>query len=283
MINQIEIKKLMSELFGSKVMRISPLSSAVHAESYKIMLDNEMTYVVKTSPHSLDEEAQMLQTLHDKGGLPTPKVYHASSQVLVMEYIHSDWQMNDAAQADAGTKLARLHKTKGDRYGYTSDTHIASILQSNAMTDSWADFFINNRLLHMAELAFRNRKIDQDTMHKIDLLASKAHGIIGQGNRPVLIHGDCWGGNILSDQGEVRAFIDPAIYYADHEMVLAFLTLFNTVNQSFFASYQKEIDIKPGFFEERRVLYNIYPLLVHTILFGASYARRVSQAIKTFL
>ena len=191
--------------------------------------------------------------------------------------------MNDSAQADAAEKLAHLHQTKGDYYGFEFDTHITSIKQSNAPTDNWAEFFINNRMLHMAELAYRNRKIDQELMHKIDLLASKAPAIIGQGNPPVLIHGDCWGGNILTYGGEVKAFIDPAIYYADHEMELAFLTLFNTANQAFFARYQKEIDIKPGFFEERRVLYNIYPLLVHTILFGVSYARKVRQAVETFL
>ena len=80
----------------------------------------------------------------------------------------------------------------------------------------------------MAELAYRNGHINKELMKKIDILASKAAGIIGQGNPPVLIHGDCWGGNILPFRGEIKAFIDPAIYYADHEMELAFLTLFNT-------------------------------------------------------
>lgn len=283
MITNEELKSRVTKLFGDKVRTISPLSSAEHAESFKVVLDNGERYVAKRSPQSLDEEAKMITYLHDKGGLPVPKIYHASPQLLIMETIHSDWQMNESAQMDAAAHLARLHKVESDRYGFDFDTHIANILQSNTPTDNWADFFVNQRLLHMAELAYRNRAIDNELMAKIEILASKAPGIIGHGNRPVLIHGDCWGGNILPYQGEIKAFIDPAIYYADHEMELAFLTLFNTADQHFFVRYQEEIEIKPGFFEERRTLYNIYPLLVHAVLFGRSYARKVNQAVEMFI
>ena len=283
MISNEELKTKVSEVFEGKVMTLSPLSSAEHAESFKIVLENGDRYVAKRSPHSLDEEAQMITYLHEKGGLPTPKIYHASPKLLIMESIHSDWQMNEGAQMDAAGHLARLHKVESDRYGFEFDTHIADILQSNTQSENWAEFFVKNRLLHMAELAYRKNAIDKDLMHKIDILASKAAGIIGQGNRPVLIHGDCWGGNILPYRGKIKAFIDPAIYYADHEMELAFLTLFNTADQHFFTRYEEEIEIKPGFFEERRVLYNIYPLLVHAVLFGRSYARKVNKAVETFI
>lgn len=225
----------------------------------------------------------MITYLQDKGGLPVPKIYHASPNLLIMETIHSDWIMNESAQRDAAAHLARLHKVESDRYGFEFDTHIANILQSNTQTTDWAEFFINNRLLHMAGLAYRQQAINTELMHKIDILASKASSIIGQGNRPVLIHGDCWGGNILPYQGQIKAFIDPAMYYADHEIELAFLTLFNTADQHFFARYEEEIEIKPGFFEERRTLYNIYPLLVHAVLFGRSYARKVYKAVETFI
>lgn len=283
MISNAELKAKVTELFGDKVMTMSPLSSAEHAESFKIVLEDGERYVAKRSPHSLDEEAKMITYLHDQGGLPTPKIFHASPTLLIMETIHSDWQMNEAAQMDAAAHLARLHQVESNLYGFEFDTHIANILQSNAQNDNWAEFFVQNRLLHMAELAYRKSAIDTDLMKKIDILASKAAGIIGQGNRPVLIHGDCWGGNILPYQGQIKAFIDPAIYYADHEMELAFLTLFNTADQHFFTRYSEEIEIKPGFFEERRILYNIYPLLVHAVLFGRSYARKVNRVVEKFI
>ena len=37
---------------------------------------------------------------------------------------------------------------------------------------------------------------------------------------PALIHGDMWGGNVLTRNGRIAAFVDPAIYYADPEIEL---------------------------------------------------------------
>ena len=46
---------------------------------------------------------------------------------------------------------------------------------------------------------------------------------------PGLIHGDLWGGNIICQKNQLRGFIDPAIYFANPEIELAFSTLFSTV------------------------------------------------------
>ena len=43
-----------------------------------------------------------------------------------------------------------------------------------------------------------------------------------------LIHGDMWSGNVLCAAGRITGLIDPAIYYADPEIELAFSTLFST-------------------------------------------------------
>ena len=40
--------------------------------------------------------------------------------------------------------------------------------------------------------------------------------------------------------------------------------------------------LRPDFFEERRHLYTIYPLLVHTRLFGTSYLAGVERTLRRF-
>ena len=79
------------------------------------------------------------------------------------------------------------------------------------------------------------------------------------------------------------AFLDPAIYFADYEVELAFATLFETFGDEFFTKYQQITPIAPGFFEERRDIYNLYPLLAHTRLFGPSYARKVQKIVERFV
>ena len=82
----------------------------------------------------------------------------------------------------------------------------------------------------------------------------------------------------LSD-GRVTAFIDPAVYYGHPETELAFITLFNTFGDPFFDAYHALRPIRPGFFELRRDIHNLYPLLVHARLFGSSYLDGVERVI----
>ena len=105
---------------------------------------------------------------------------------------------------------------------------------------------------------------------------------LAEPDQPSLIHGDLWGGNVLAADGHISGFIDPAIYYANAEIELAFTTLFGTFSEPFFERYQEHRPLKPGFFEQRRDIYNLYPLLVHVRLFGGSYIGSVERTLTKF-
>ena len=77
----------------------------------------------------------------------------------------------------------------------------------------------------------------------------------------------------------IAGFIDPAIYHADAEIELAFTTLFNTFSTPFFRRYHEIRPIRDGFFDLRRDLYNLYPLLVHVRLFGGGYVGAVAGIV----
>ena len=97
------------------------------------------------------------------------------------------------------------------------------------------------------------------------------------GDSPIL-----WTTNILAQDGRITGFLDPAIYYAHPEIELAFSTLFGTFGQPFFTWYRQLWHMVPGFFEERRDIYNLYPLLVHVRLFGGGYVGAVDQILKKY-
>ena len=98
-------------------------------------------------------------------------------------------------------------------------------------------------------------------------------------DQPSLIHGDVWTTNVLASSERITGFLDPAIYYADPEIELAFITLFNTFGRPFFQRYHELRPISTDFWEIRRDLYNLYPLLVHVRLFGGGYVGAVEQIL----
>jgi fructosamine-3-kinase len=116
----------------------------------------------------------------------------------------------------------------------------------------------------------------------VDQLAARLDDILYEPEQPALIHGDMWGGNVLPDNGRIAGFVDPAIYYAHPEIELAFSTLFSTYGKPFFRRYEEIRPLQPDFFEERRDVYNLYPLLVHVRLFGGSYVGQVKRILSRY-
>ena len=51
---------------------------------------------------------------------------------------------------------------------------------------------------------------------------------------------------------------------------------------SHFDRYTEIRPLQPGFFEERRDIYNLYPLLVHVRLFGGTYVGSVEKTLSKF-
>ena len=114
---------------------------------------------------------------------------------------------------------------------------------------------------------------------RLDALAQRVPALIGEPAAPGLIHGDLWGGNVLFDGGRFVGVIDPALYFADPEIEIAYTTMFGTFSERFYDVYAKARPIRDGFWERRVHLYNLYPTLVHVRIYGAPYASGVERAL----
>jgi fructosamine-3-kinase len=84
---------------------------------------------------------------------------------------------------------------------------------------------------------------------------------------------------VLHRDGRIVGLIDPAIYWGHPEIELAFMTLFGTVTAAFFEAYRQAAPLDPGFFDLRRDIYNLYPLLVHVRYWDISYARPIEALL----
>ncbi len=268
---------------GGRVLRERSLGGGCVGDVRLVELEDGRRVVCKLgSPGGgLDIEGAMLGDLG--GRLPVPGVLLASDDLLIMEHVEHDGVLGAGGERHAAELLAALHANEHDRYGYASDTLIGGLRQVNPWEESWAAFFGEHRLVFMAREAHGAGRLSERTLGRVEGLArGPLAEIVGEAGPPSLIHGDVWGGNVLAHGGRIAAFIDPAIYFGDAEIELAFITLFGTFGEAFFERYHELRPIRPGFFETRRDLYNLYPLLVHTRLFGGGYAQSVERTLERF-
>lgn len=268
-------------LLGSAVTQVRPLGGGCIAEVARLDLADGRMIVAKRGSAGLALEGRMLSYLRDPGGLRVPGVFHASGELLLIEFIPSGGSLSPAAERDAARAIADLHEVSAPSFGFEYDTVIAGLPQPNGWMESWPDFFAEQRLLPMARLAYRRRRLPKESLALVERVAGRLNRLLAPGPAS-LLHGDLWGGNVLVTGEHRTAYIDPAIYYGHAEVELAFSTLFGTFGQAFFGLYQEIRPLEPGFFEERRDLYNLYPLLVHTVLFGGHYARSVRVIAQRF-
>jgi fructosamine-3-kinase len=279
-----EFSSLIERAAGAKIRELSRLSGGSIAEVWRADLEDGRVCVAKLGRpgSSLPLEGWMLDYLKNRSRLPVPGVLHASENLLLLDYIQSGDALEASAQYHAAELLADLHGITAANFGLERDTVIGGLSQPNLRSPSWIDFFRDQRLFYMARRALDEGSLSAALFARIEKLAGNLDQFLIEPDAASLIHGDMWGGNVLCCKGRVAGLVDPAIYYADPEIELAFSTLFSTFDDSFFARYGELRSIRPGFFETRRDLYNLYPLLLHVRLFGGGYVAQVANTLSRF-
>jgi fructosamine-3-kinase len=266
------------ETLHTEIVREQELSGGCIADVRRLTLADGRDVVAKVG-QGLALEGFMLSYLADHSRLPVPEVFHAAEDLLLMEYLPTSGQLSAAAQEDAADHLAALHGVTAPMFGFEGMTVIGGLKQPNEQNPSWLDFFRDQRLMYMADIAVRTGKLDAEMAARIEKLADRLDRWIDASARPSLLHGDMWTGNVLVNGDRISGFVDPAIYYGDPEIELAFSTLFGTFGEPFFKRYEEHRPLQSGF-AERKDIYNLYPLLVHVRLFGAHYVGDVNIILR---
>ena len=270
---------------GAELADATALSGGCVGDVYRVTTGDGRRLVAKVDAagtETLAVEGRMLQDLADGGAVPVPAVIGCGDGVLVMEYVAHDGQGSDDAQVDLAAKVAALHDIRGPGFGYGYDTVIGGLPQPCPREDSWVEFFRRHRLEAMATQAFDVGRLPERDLERVRALGARLGEWLDEPEYPSLLHGDLWGGNVLVDRGRVAALIDPAVYHGHPEVELAFGTMFGTLGPCFFEEYRRRRRLDDGFFETRRELYNLYPLLVHVRLFGGSYLASARATLGRF-
>lgn len=224
--------------------------------------------VAKSGP-AIAVEAAMLRTLASSG-VPVPQVEAEYGDVLLLEYVPNDGVFSARSWSGIGRALAQLHARQGgEKYGWPVNYRLGTVELENGPADDWPTFWAERRILPTAAI------LDRPWRSRVERVAGRLHDLIPAQPVAALLHGDLWSGNILVRDGKLAALIDPACYHGDPEVDLAMLTLFATPPESFRQSYG---DLAPGW-EERRIVYQLFPALVHLRLFGATYQPMVDRLL----
>lgn len=274
----------LSEALGQEVERLDLLQQGQIGGVYKARVEGQ-TYVVKSSDQreKLAVEAKMLNDLHD-AKIRVPEVIFVNESFLMMEYIKSIDKDQCTQEIEAAKLLSTLHSITNESrmYGYYYDTTIGPFPQKNEQTQyNWTLFLGQMRIIPMAKRCYDEGKISKQILERLEGLCRELYKRIDMRNiDPSLLHGDVWSGNVLFERKKGACLIDPAMYYGDKEMELAFILLFNTFGETFFNAYSEVHPLSEDFYETKVPLYQIYPVLVHVALYGGSYLGELEQILK---
>jgi len=230
------------------------------------------------------QELKGLTLLHKYTPIQIPKTIGAGrikdQNYMLIEWIHGGYPNANYWQ-NLGHGLAELHMATFPRFGLDEDNYIAILPQKNTYHKKWATFYAEERLEPMLGKAYYDGLVSKDFYKKFQLIYPKLEELIPN-EKPALLHGDLWSGNVIVNAKGDPCLIDPAVYYGHREMDLAFSKLFGGFQGGFYEAYNDIFPLEPDF-ELRADIHNLYPLLVHLNLFGQSYLPGIKKVIKKFI
>lgn len=225
--------------------------------------------VVKRGPAVADEADGLARLAAVDGGPRVPSVLYRDDDLLVLEWIPSGARTGSGEEA-LGRGLAAVHSVPAGEWGGGSSWIGASRVDPDP-SDSAAGFY-GRRLTVLAERCGMGAVVGP-AVERLDELLPPGD--------PVVLHGVLWWGNVLWDADGRPVLIDPSLHGGHGEEDLAMLALFGALPRRMLDAYSESRPLDEGW-EDRVALWQLYPLLVHTVLFGGSYRASAEAAARRY-
>ena len=222
-------------------------------------------------------EAAALRWLGEPGGLGVPGVLGASDEVLVLEWLDEGPAGDEAA---LGRGLATTHAAGADAFGAAAPARVGPLALPNDPLPDWPAFYAERRLRPLLAPARDRGALSAGGVSAVERVCDRMADLAGPPEPPARLHGDLWTGNVLWSGGRPYV-IDPIAYGGHREVDLAMLRLFGSPGPRLLAAYQEVAPLAPGH-EDRVALYQLFPLLVHAVLFGGGYGASAERAARRY-
>jgi len=106
--------------------------------------------------------------------------------------------------------------------------------------------------------------------------------LAGPDEPPARLHGDLWSGNVHAGADGRAWLVDPVAYGGHREVDLAMLRLFGGPSRRVLDAYDEAAPLADGH-EERVALWQLFPLMVHAVLFGGGYGGSAEAAARRYV
>ncbi|MGH3916219.1 MAG: fructosamine kinase family protein [Pseudonocardiaceae bacterium] len=253
-----------------------------------VELADRRTVVAKHGESGQAEaEAAGLRWLRVPGGPPVPQVHGLGSQWLVTEYIPVG-RLNPVAAERLGGELAALHATGAPAFGAPPpeglrQAWIGRAPMANVTGRRWPQWYAEHRVLPYLRLARDRGAIDQAGANAVQRVCEQVEELAGPAEPPARLHGDLWSGNVHAGADGRAWLLDPAAHGGHRETDLAMLALFGQSHlDRVLAGYQSAAPLATGW-QARIPLHQLFPLLVHAVLFGGGYGAGAATAARAAL
>ena len=274
---------------GLRPARVRHVGGGDINDAYAVELDGGGRAFVKTragaEPGEYAAEAAALEWLAEPAALRVPRVLAVSDELLALEWV-DEGRLGAAGEDELGRGLAALHLAGAERFGAVADgaptdTRIGPLLLPNDPCPDWPSFYAERRLRPLLPRASKRGALSAGGRRAVERVCERLPELAGPPEPPARLHGDLWSGNVLAGADGRPWLIDPAAYGGHREVDLAMLRLFGAPSPRALAAYEEAAPLADGH-EERVPLWQLFPLLVHAVLFGGGYGASVERVARRY-
>ena len=259
-----------------------------HGVIWLVELDDGRTVVAKRGESGQAmAEAAGLRWLRVPGGPPVPQVHGHDEHWLVTEHIPAG-RTDGAAAERLGRHLAALHAAGAPAFGAPPpggppQAWIGAAPMANVTASQWPQWYAEHRVLRYLRTAVDRGTVDAAGARAVHRACERVGELAGPAEPPARLHGDLWSGNVHAGADERTWLLDPAAHGGHRETDLAMLALFGYPHlERVLGGYTDVTPLAPGW-QQRVPLHQLFPLLVHAVLFGGGYGARAGAAARAAL
>ncbi|MGH3873286.1 MAG: fructosamine kinase family protein [Pseudonocardiaceae bacterium] len=277
------IQPAVTAITGQPVRAATPQGSI-----WVIELADGRTVVAKRGqPGQAVAEAAGLRWLRVPGGPPLPQVHGHDNEWLITEHVPAG-RLDGAAAERLGRQLATLHAAGAPAFGAAppggpQQAWIGAAPMSHITAEQWPQWYAEHRVLPYLRTAVDRGAVDAAGARAVHQVCERIDELAGPAEPPARLHGDLWSGNVHAGADGRGWLLDPAAHGGHRETDLAMLALFGCPHLArLLAGYTDAAPLATGW-RQRIPLHQLFPLLVHAVLFGGGYGASAATAARTVL
>lgn len=274
---------------GTAVAALRPVAGGDLNDAFAAETADGARLFVKTRAGAPAEEyateAAGLRWLAEPGALAVPEVVAVGDGFLAIAWVDGGGALDEEA---LGRGLAALHAAGAPAFGSPppgapppAPLRLGAVVLPSGAWPTWVTCYTETRVLPLVAAARDRGALDGAGAAAIEAVCARMDDLAGPAEPPARLHGDLWSGNVHAGADGRPWLIDPAAYGGHREVDLAMLALFGGPRARVLEAYEEVAPLADGW-KDRIALWQLFPLLVHAVLFGGGYGESAARIARRY-